>query len=147
RSITPRPAGRSLTPPGGTARAPAGGAGLAAGPVAADAADPGLRLFGARGGECGGGPRTQPGRGHRDHQERLTRGSRGYRRRHGAIETIAWHEIIHQGELHNWRAAQLIRLGFPRPLAEAVADHVDWHEIAALVHRGCGPRLALNIVL
>ena len=63
------------------------------------------------------------------------------------IETIAWHEIIHQGELHDWRAAQLIRLGFPRPLAEAVADHVDWHEIAALVHRGCGPRLALNIVL
>ena len=40
------------------------------------------------------------------------------------IETIAWHEIIHQGELHDWRAAQLIRLGFPRPLAEAVADHV-----------------------
>jgi hypothetical protein len=32
-------------------------------------------------------------------------------------------------------------------LAEAVADHVDWHEIAALVHRGCRPRLALNIVL
>ena len=62
-------------------------------------------------------------------------------------ETIAWHEIIHQGELHDWRAAQLIRLGFPRPLAEAVADHVDWHEIAALVRRGCGPRLALNIVL
>jgi hypothetical protein len=30
---------------------------------------------------------------------------------------------------------------------EAVADHVDWHEIAALVHRGCRPRLALNIVL
>jgi hypothetical protein len=41
----------------------------------------------------------------------------------------------------------LIRLGFPRPLAEAVADHMDWHEIAALVRRGCGPRLALNIVL
>jgi hypothetical protein len=32
-------------------------------------------------------------------------------------------------------------------LAEAVADHVDWHEIAALVHRGCRPRLALNVVL
>ena len=40
-----------------------------------------------------------------------------------------WHEFIHQGELHDWRAAQLARLGFPRPLAEAVADHVDWHEI------------------
>ena len=63
------------------------------------------------------------------------------------IETIAWHEIIDHGELHDWRAAQLARLRFPRPLAEAVADHVDWHEIAALVHRGCRPRLALNIVL
>ena len=63
------------------------------------------------------------------------------------IETIAWHESIHQGELHDWRAAQLARLGFPQALAEAVADHVDWHEIAALVHRGCRPRLALNIVL
>ena len=63
------------------------------------------------------------------------------------IETIAWHEIIDHGELHHWRVAQLARLGFPRPLAEAVADHVDWHEIAALVRRGCRPRLALNIVL
>lgn len=63
------------------------------------------------------------------------------------IETISWHEIIDHGELHDWRAAQLARLGFPGPLAEAVADHVDWHEIAALVRRGCRPRLALNIVL
>ena len=61
------------------------------------------------------------------------------------IETIAWHEIIDHGELHDWRAAQLTRLGFP--LGEAVADHMDWHEIAALVHRGCRPRLALNIVM
>ena len=63
------------------------------------------------------------------------------------IETIARHEIIDQGELHDWRAAQLSRLGFPRLLAEAVADHVDWHEIAALVYRVCRPWLALNIVL
>ena len=63
------------------------------------------------------------------------------------IQTIAWHEIIDHGDLHDWRVAQLARLGFPRPLAEAVADHVDWHEIAALVHRRCRPRLALNIVL
>jgi hypothetical protein len=63
------------------------------------------------------------------------------------IETIAWREIIGQGELHCWCAARLARLGFPRPLAEAVADQVDWHEIAALVHRGCRPPLALNIVL
>ena len=33
------------------------------------------------------------------------------------IETIAWHEIIDHGELHDWRVAQLAWLGFPRPLA------------------------------
>ena len=48
--------------------------------------------------------------------------------------------------VHQWRMAQLARLGIPRPLADAVADHVDWHEIAALVQRGCAPRLALRIV-
>jgi len=48
-------------------------------------------------------------------------------------ETITWHEIINHGELHDWRAAQPARLGFPGPLAEAVADHVDRHDIAALV--------------
>ena len=62
-------------------------------------------------------------------------------------EKIAWPEIIDQVELHNWRADQLVRLGFSRTLAEAVADRVDWHEIAALVHRGCRLRLALSIVL
>ena len=49
--------------------------------------------------------------------------------------------------IHNWRARQLARLGLPSALAEAVADHVDWHQIAALVGRGCPPRLALRIVM
>jgi hypothetical protein len=48
--------------------------------------------------------------------------------------------------VHQWRLAQLARLGIPRPLADVVADHVDWHEIAALVQHGCAPRLALRIV-
>ena len=48
--------------------------------------------------------------------------------------------------VHQWHLAQLARLGIPRPLADVVADHVDWHEIAALVQRGCAPRLALRIV-
>ena len=48
--------------------------------------------------------------------------------------------------VHQWRLAQLARLGIPRPLANVVANHVDWHEIAALVQRGCAPRLALRIV-
>ncbi len=60
----------------------------------------------------------------------------------------ARHEAIEQDErpVHQWRMAQLRRLGIPRPLADVVADHVDWHEIAALVQRGCTPRLALRIV-
>ena len=59
------------------------------------------------------------------------------------------HEIIDRDErpVHDWRAGQLTRLGIPRPLAEAVADRVDWHQIAALIRRGCPPCLALRIVL
>ncbi len=47
--------------------------------------------------------------------------------------------------VHAWRAEQLRRLGFPRGLAETFAGLVDWHEIAALVARGCPPDLALEI--
>jgi len=59
------------------------------------------------------------------------------------LETIDDEELA----VHNWRARQLWRLGLPRSIAEAVADHVDWHQIAALVRRGCPPRLALQIVM
>jgi hypothetical protein len=45
-----------------------------------------------------------------------------------------------------WRAEQLCLLGFPRTLAELFADRVDWHDVAALVARGCPPELALEIV-
>jgi hypothetical protein len=45
-----------------------------------------------------------------------------------------------------WRAEQLWRLGLSHTLAETFADLVDWHEIAALVARGCSPELALEIV-
>ena len=64
-------------------------------------------------------------------------------------QAAARHENIEHNErpVHQWRMAQLARLGIPRPLANVVADHVDWHEIAALVQRGCAPRLALRIVL
>ena len=48
--------------------------------------------------------------------------------------------------IHNWRAAQLERLGTPEWLADIVADRIDWHEIAELVERGCSARLALDIV-
>jgi hypothetical protein len=38
------------------------------------------------------------------------------------------------------------RLGIPWPLAEVYADHLDWHQVARLVQRGCPSRLALRIV-
>jgi uncharacterized protein YgfB (UPF0149 family) len=51
-----------------------------------------------------------------------------------------------QDPVHEWRADRLARLGIPGPVAEAVAGHVDWHEMAALVQRGCPPWLALRIL-
>jgi hypothetical protein len=42
--------------------------------------------------------------------------------------------------------SQLTHLGIPDSMAEADADHLDWHEIANLVRRGCPPLLALRIV-
>jgi hypothetical protein len=58
------------------------------------------------------------------------------------------HEAIDDDDLrvHEWRVAQLTRLGVPWLLARASADQVDWHQVAQLVHRGCPPRLALQIV-
>ena len=47
--------------------------------------------------------------------------------------------------IHTWRAEQLRRLGLSRILAETFAALVDWHEVAALVARGCPPQLALEI--
>jgi len=50
------------------------------------------------------------------------------------------------GAVHNWRVSQLIRLGLAWPVAEAVADTVDWHDIAKLVKLGCPAALAVTIV-
>jgi predicted component of type VI protein secretion system len=60
----------------------------------------------------------------------------------------ATHEAIDQDDLvvHDWRVAQLVRLGIPGLLAETAADHVDWHQVAKLIQRGCPPLLALRIV-
>ena len=48
--------------------------------------------------------------------------------------------------VRRWRAARLPGPGIPWPLTQAAADHVDWHQVADLVRRGCPPRLALRIV-
>jgi len=48
--------------------------------------------------------------------------------------------------VHEWRVARLAQFGIPQSLAEVYADHIDWHQVARLVQRGCPPRLALRIV-
>jgi hypothetical protein len=54
--------------------------------------------------------------------------------------------IDHDRLVREWRVARLTALGIPWPLARAAAGHVDWHQVATLVRRGCPPRLALRIV-
>ena len=56
-------------------------------------------------------------------------------------------QVLDDEELlvHNWRVERLTRLGVPGALAEVYADHLDWHEVARLVQRGCPPQLALRI--
>jgi len=49
-------------------------------------------------------------------------------------------------EVHAWRVSQLTRLGLAWFAAEAVADQVDWHEVAKLVQHGCPAALAVTIV-
>ena len=58
------------------------------------------------------------------------------------------HEAIDHDDrlVHKWRLALLTAPGIPSPLAPATAGHVDWHQAATLVRRGCPPRLALRIV-
>jgi hypothetical protein len=62
--------------------------------------------------------------------------------------TSARHEAIDDDErlVHQWRVTRLTGLGIPRAVALAVADQVDWHQVAKLVQHGCPPRLALRIV-
>jgi hypothetical protein len=45
-----------------------------------------------------------------------------------------------------WRARQLERLGISPLLAKFLAHLVDWHDVAALVERGCPVDLAVEIV-
>jgi hypothetical protein len=50
------------------------------------------------------------------------------------------------GAVHAWRVSRLAGLGLARPVAEAIADRVDWHDVARLVRRGCPASLAVRIV-
>ena len=59
--------------------------------------------------------------------------------RHEAIDHD--HQLVHQ-----WRVSRLTGLGIPGPVPQAAADHVDWHQVASLVRRGCPPRLPLRFI-
>jgi hypothetical protein len=57
-------------------------------------------------------------------------------------------EIVTESEeirVYAWRIEQLGKLGLSSVIADAVADVVDWHEVARLVAKGCPPELALEI--
>jgi hypothetical protein len=56
------------------------------------------------------------------------------------------HATEEELSIQSWRAEQLRRLGLSHRLAVTFAGLVDWHEMAALVARGCPPNLALEIV-
>ncbi len=51
-------------------------------------------------------------------------------------------------EVFAWRRSQLVRSGFPEPLAARVAHdgRYDLHRLIELVDRGCRPELALRIL-
>jgi hypothetical protein len=57
------------------------------------------------------------------------------------VEDASDDELVGQ----SGRAEQLRRLGLSRILADTFAGLVDWHEIAALVARGCPPELPLEV--
>jgi len=48
--------------------------------------------------------------------------------------------------IHKWRVSRLTLLGVPLPDADAIADRVDWHEVARLVDKGCPAQLAVRIL-
>ena len=56
------------------------------------------------------------------------------------------HRVREAHRVRAWRAEQLRRLGLPFILADAFADEVDWHAVAALMERGCPLGLAFQIV-
>ena len=57
------------------------------------------------------------------------------------------HETIKQQDMvDKWRVARLACFGISWPVAAAAAGHVDWHQMAALVQRGCPPWLVLRIL-
>ncbi|HJQ51778.1 MAG TPA: hypothetical protein VJ838_14785 [Gaiellaceae bacterium] len=51
-------------------------------------------------------------------------------------------------EVFAWRHSQLVRSGFPEPLAARIAHdgRFDLHQLLELVERGCPPEIAFRIL-
>jgi hypothetical protein len=78
----------------------------------------------------------------------LSRSAKEKRQGSYSMEEPIGMEIEKESEevrVHAWRAEQLRKLGLSTIIADAVADLVDWHEVAPLVEKGCPPALALEI--
>jgi hypothetical protein len=63
-----------------------------------------------------------------------------------AVDVHSQESDTEAGIVHAWRVSQLIRLGLAWPVAEAIADSIDWHDVARLVRRGCPASLAVAII-
>jgi hypothetical protein len=89
----------------------------------------------------------QTGNGEHGIRAQAARGKAGWIRRVRGIGRTCYPPSDRaQDPVHEWRVARLARLGIPWPVGEAAAGQVDWHQMAALVQRGCPPWLALRIL-
>jgi len=62
-------------------------------------------------------------------------------------ETPIWHEN-EPAKVESWRLHILLEAGYPVHLAERLAgSEVDLHTAVELVHRGCQPTTAAEILL
>ena len=53
-----------------------------------------------------------------------------------------------RAKVHGWRLHVLIEAGYPVDLAERLAESdVDLHDAVELVGQGCGPEVAVQILL
>ena len=58
---------------------------------------------------------------------------------------LEWATETEQVRVYAWRVEQLGNLGISTVMADAVANLVDWHDVARLIEKGCPPELALDI--
>ena len=74
---------------------------------------------------------------------------KGERKRVTQMTQIAESQPTERAKVQSWRLHVLIEAGYPLPLAEKIAAALDadLHEAVELVHQGCDPRVAAEILL